>query len=188
MNRDDHSYIFRTRQPVPWRIGFGCTDNLLDGAHAAAQAFGVEPHGHVMKASIGDRFVGYLYKKDLKLIAWPHVGEEYTRERHVERMHQWADMDDKGVCYFIGGDVGAVKIGFTIDIKSRLRTIQANSPIPLRVLATRSGGETRERAYHCQFDEHRLHYEWFTRSPEIEAEISRLNPLPAITRLNGGES
>lgn len=28
----------------------------------------------------------------------------------------------------------------------------------------------------------------FTRSPSIEAEISRLNPLPAITRLNGGES
>ena len=188
MNHDDHSYISRTNVPVPWRLGFGCTDNLMDEAHAAWAAFGVIPHGPVMRAEIGDRWVGLLYRKDLKLIAWPHVTEDYTRERHIERMHQYAELDGRGQCYFIGGEVGPIKIGYSIDVKSRLRALQASSPVTLSVLAIRSGGETRERAYHDQFSEWRLHGEWFERCPEIEAEIARLSsPIPDTLNAGGCE-
>jgi hypothetical protein len=84
--------------------------------------------------------------------------------------------DESGVTYFIGGDVGAIKIGRSVNLEVRLKDIQACSPIPLRVLATRKG-VSREQLYHKKFAAYRLHGEWFERCPEIEAEIERLaNP------------
>src|SRR5688500_18540404 len=43
--------------------------------------------------------------------------------------------DGEGTTYFIGGDVGAIKIGRTVNVAVRFKDIQACSPIPLRVLA-----------------------------------------------------
>lgn len=88
---------------------------------------------------------------------------------------------DKAMCspvsrvYFIGGEGCAIKIGFSVDPQDRLRTIQAHSPVPLKILALRHGGPDREAAYHCQFEAHRLHGEWFSPHPDILAEIDRLN-------------
>lgn len=76
--------------------------------------------------------------------------------------------------YFIGADVGCVKIGEALDPDRRLRTLQSGSPVQLRILATTFGGPVLERDYHRKFAAHRLHGEWFTRCPEIEAEIARL--------------
>jgi hypothetical protein len=76
--------------------------------------------------------------------------------------------------YFIGGDVGAIKIGLTIAPHKRLRSLQSGSPILLRVLATTQGARETEADYHERFAEHRLHGEWFARVPEILAEIERL--------------
>jgi hypothetical protein len=90
--------------------------------------------------------------------------------------HEMADEADTiAKCYFIGGDEGPIKIGYSIDVNARLRTIQLCSPVRPRVLAIARGGIFRESAYHALFDEHRLHGEWFERAPEIEAEIVRLN-------------
>lgn len=79
-------------------------------------------------------------------------------------------------CYFIGAADGPVKIGHAIDPASRLKTLQAGSPVILSILATARGGEAREGAYHSQFAAHRLHGEWFARCPAILAEIARLTP------------
>lgn len=76
--------------------------------------------------------------------------------------------------YFVAGEVGAVKIGSARDVNKRLIDLQCGSPITLKVLATVEGGQKREREYHRQFAAHRLHGEWFSRTPEIEAEIARL--------------
>jgi hypothetical protein len=84
------------------------------------------------------------------------------------------ESDSPGVTYFIGGDVGAIKIGRSINVEVRLKDIQACSPIPVRVLASRQG-VAREKMYHRRFAHRRLHGEWFERCPEIEAEIERLN-------------
>lgn len=76
--------------------------------------------------------------------------------------------------YFIGGDMGLIKIGLARDPERRLRTLQCGSPIPLRILASGPGSARDERMYHARFASHRLHGEWFTRHPDILAEIERL--------------
>lgn len=77
--------------------------------------------------------------------------------------------------YFIGGELGPVKIGMASNVKRRLRDLQMASPIELAILATVEGPPLLEREYHKRFAAHRLHGEWFTRYPETEAEIALLN-------------
>lgn len=79
-----------------------------------------------------------------------------------------------GAVYFIAGDIGAIKIGYSEYPLSRLGVLQTGSPIRLRIMALRRAPISVERQYHEQFAAHRLHGEWFTRCPEIEAEITRL--------------
>jgi hypothetical protein len=122
----------------------------------------------------------------------PPMPEPIARRQHVERLHADADKrpPHKGLCYFIGGDVGAIKIGFSVSVKSRLQALRSASPIPLDILATCPGGEARETAYHFQFDEHRLHGEWFERHHDILAEIERLNasaPTPRHQTVGGSD-
>jgi hypothetical protein len=91
-------------------------------------------------------------------------------------LHNIADnCGEFGWCYFIGGVDGPIKIGFSVSVKDRLRNIQTCSPVELCLLAKAPGGRHRESAYHYQFQDHRLHGEWFERCDEIEAEIRRLN-------------
>lgn len=80
-------------------------------------------------------------------------------------------------CYFVGGDHGAIKIGHSINVYSRLAAIQSHSPIPVKILAHVAGGAVVEAAYHTHFQSIRLHGEWFERTPEILAEIERLNNI-----------
>ncbi|WP_167396779.1 GIY-YIG nuclease family protein [Sphingomonas aerolata] len=77
--------------------------------------------------------------------------------------------------YFIGSDIGAIKIGRAIRPKVRLRQLQSGSPIPLMILATTPGGVDEEKAYHDRFRKQRIRGEWFERSAELLAEIRRLN-------------
>lgn len=81
----------------------------------------------------------------------------------------------EGTVYFIGGEVGAIKIGYSTYPLNRLAAMHMGSPIPLRILALVRGSKAMERSYHQRFAAHRLHGEWFERCPEIEAEIIRLN-------------
>lgn len=81
------------------------------------------------------------------------------------------------ITYFVGGDVGHIKIGGTRNLTQRLRQLQCGSPIPLRVLATAIGGRAVERFYQRKFAEHRCQGEWFERHPDILAEIDRINAL-----------
>jgi hypothetical protein len=96
------------------------------------------------------------------------VGREAERER-ARRQQK---------VYFIGGEVGAIKIGIAVEPEKRLAELQSGSPIPLSILALAEGGREREWAYHTLlFHRHRLHGEWFERHPELMAEIDRINAL-----------
>lgn len=77
--------------------------------------------------------------------------------------------------YFIGCEKHGIKIGVATNVEKRLATLRSCCPISLKVMATRPGGIDRERAYHKQFAEHRLHGEWFDPHPDILAEIERLS-------------
>lgn len=82
--------------------------------------------------------------------------------------------DDRPV-YFIGDRDGDIKIGVSAEPHKRLKTLSNNHPGELTILALTTGGRDVERAYHQQFADHRKRGEWFTRAPEILAEIDRLS-------------
>lgn len=77
--------------------------------------------------------------------------------------------------YFIGGDDTPIKIGFSSAPTLRLEALQTGHWVKLSILATSPGTLATEAEYHNRFAEHRLHGEWFARSPTLLAEIARLN-------------
>lgn len=81
-----------------------------------------------------------------------------------------------GVCYFIQkGKDGPIKIGFTLDKATRLKSLRTLHGKECKWLAERFGGRIREEVYHAQFAAHRLHGEWFAPHPDILAEIASIN-------------
>lgn len=78
--------------------------------------------------------------------------------------------------YFIGGNVGSIKIGSSMAPLERFASMQSNSPIKLTIMALADGGGDAERSYHKRFAHLRTHGEWFERHPDILAEIANLNP------------
>lgn len=68
-----------------------------------------------------------------------------------------------GVLYYIGGDRGPIKIGFTRDLDARLKRLQMNSPVRLRVLAAVFATRDDEVETHRVFKKWRVHGEWFKR-------------------------
>jgi len=97
----------------------------------------------------------------------------------ARRLHRAADLSSyrRQVCYFIGAEVGPVKIGYSQCPSIRLAQLQRSSPVPLSILAAAYGGKDRERAYHFEFAEFRLHNEWFERDAAIISEIEKLPPI-----------
>lgn len=109
----------------------------------------------------------------------PRRGSEKKWWREIVRQsHMEADerINEPGKCYFIGGETGFIKIGFSASPEARLKSLQLCSPLPLNILAVARGGKWRESAYHQQFRDYRQHGEWFSRHPDILAEIDRLSP------------
>jgi hypothetical protein len=83
-----------------------------------------------------------------------------------------------GVVYFIGCEGStAIKIGVSESADVRMKDLQCGSPVRLVLLATVLGGLKEERAYHARFASSRLHGEWFERTPELLAEIDRLQTM-----------
>lgn len=103
----------------------------------------------------------------------PRQYERQTRKARTRELNRKAGP----VVYFIGGESGPIKIGISGGPNSRLAALQIGSPIPLRIMATISGDLEMELAYHTRFASCRLHGEWFERTPELMAEIARLNSL-----------
>lgn len=113
-------------------------------------------------------------EKALKLM------EEQDRQKALEKRYKSVY---PGFVYFIQGESGGpIKIGFTEDINSRLRTLQTGHFDTLIVLCTYPGKMQQERDYHKQFDQHRLKGEWFKPVQDVlnEVELIKLKPLPDI--------
>lgn len=82
---------------------------------------------------------------------------------------------DKGHLYFIGADIGPIKIGHSCNPAARLRGLQTSSPHKLRLLAVLEDGGHEEADYHQLFAKHRLHGEWFKPHRSILTEIAEVN-------------
>jgi hypothetical protein len=146
------------------------------------------PKGGVLEVKTAARPIPVYVdgKLDAHVMGGKYVGlnaaPEEDRVPLGERRQRWRYRDrgvEAGVtCYFIGGETGPVKIGYTRNLQRRLRDMQLHSPLPLSALASTGGGCFAEAEYHERFAAHRLHGEWFERHPDILAEIARLNQEP----------
>ncbi|ASY45384.1 hypothetical protein CJD35_13775 [Sphingobium xenophagum] len=94
------------------------------------------------------------------------------------------------IIYFIGcGAEGPIKIGIAAKPRDRLNGLQTGHHETLYLLATAAGGRAGELEYHQRFKSAHLRGEWFSRHPDILAEIERLNqstPRPTAAHDEGG--
>ncbi len=65
-----------------------------------------------------------------------------------------------------------MKIGFSKDLLKRIKKIQSNSPEKLNLIAYVKGNF--EKELHDQFDEYKIHGEWYKSAPEILFTIIKL--------------
>jgi hypothetical protein len=77
--------------------------------------------------------------------------------------------EQPGFVYFIqqNGEGCLVKIGWTVDVFGRLRTLQTASPLNLQVLLAMSGAKSLEAALHLRFRQYHVEREWFRPAPEL---------------------
>lgn len=74
-----------------------------------------------------------------------------------------------GWVYWIGGDTGPIKIGWSKDPEKRLKQFQPGSPVELRVIHRVAGTYNDERRWHNELSNERLHGEWFERGAAMMA-------------------
>lgn len=72
-----------------------------------------------------------------------------------------------GVVYFLRADNGLVKIGYTTNLKLRLKTVSTSCSSPIDVMRTEDGSIALERAFHKMFEAYRVRLEWFRFAPEM---------------------
>ncbi len=143
------------------------THKVAQGVRGLDRPIPIYTDGRLVAHLIEGRFTPIVSAPKVKVERVPYANR---RLRYRDREYE------EGVtCYFIGGETGPVKIGFTDNLERRLKALQAASPVMLSVLATTGGGIFAELAYHERFADDRLHGEWFNRSPSILAEIDILN-------------
>jgi hypothetical protein len=81
------------------------------------------------------------------------------------------------VLYFVVCDaVALVRIGAAVHLPSRLKELRADSPLPLRLLATMPGGPNDEGELHRRFRRLREHGEWFRAEERLLTFIATLHP------------
>lgn len=79
------------------------------------------------------------------------------------------------VYYFLRHSDNAVKIGFTEQhVETRMRQVAADGRWSLSLLAAEEGTRPREAELHRQFWSAHIGGEWFHRTPELMAHITKL--------------
>jgi hypothetical protein len=91
------------------------------------------------------------------------------------------------VVYFLQNErTLAIKVGFTTNVKGRVRTLRTASPDRLRLLGVVPGDQGVERQVHRNLAAHRLAGEWFDgTNPAVLAEVCRRLDLRSVgARIN----
>lgn len=109
---------------------------------------------------------------------WPDSNDHHVLERYLQRVgcreaqetfaHAWEMYNaargnvPTGFVYFIqAGDSGPIKIGYSDNVDSRLRSMQTGNHERLRLLCKVPGSYLDEGSLHKRFDIYRLSGEWF---------------------------
>jgi len=80
-----------------------------------------------------------------------------------------------------------VKIGYSSNVRQRMKAIQSTCPVPVRLLGWLSGGQTVETRLHHRFAASRHVGEWFHFTDEIRAFVDNEcfhGPAPIVKHLS----
>lgn len=114
---------------------------------------------------------------------WIDYNKRKAEEQSALEFQKQKEKEDKinaeykkkypGFVYFVQGENGgAVKIGYTIDIKVRLKQLQTGYPDNLKILTIFPGSQADEQSLHEKFSEYRLHGEWFKPCEDILNQVT----------------
>jgi hypothetical protein len=113
-----------------------------------------------------------LLLSSLLVTTIPEAPTTFTYVRKPRSMIARLGRDKRNWVYYIQAEEGGpVKIGKTLQMYSRLQSLQGMSPQKLRLLAVEPnfleiGGDT-ESLRHKRFEKNRLHGEWFTPTQDM---------------------
>jgi hypothetical protein len=103
----------------------------------------------------------------------------YATERRVSRREaRRLQRESQGLVYIAGAGPNTVKIGFTTNMRVRLKGLATGSPAEIEVLAVFPGTTADERELHQRFAKDHLRGEWFRLSAEIAEFIESKKVVP----------
>lgn len=117
------------------------------------------------------------------------LGSDSPRSQHGGNTQARVD-DPRSVVYYALMPSGRIKIGTTVNLRSRCTGLRITRD---RVLATEPGGYSVESERHAQFSAHRHPFEEFDPVPELRDHIQALidrhgDPFPTATRQSANRS
>jgi len=147
----------------------------------------IEAYLECWNATEAARRAGYEGNDNtLGSVGWENLQKPYIRQE-VDRRLAELRVNDRGLVsdkrtqrracfvYLICAENGLVKIGKTVDIASRLRTLNAMSPVDLKLVGCVESefADELENRLHAEFDAVRVKGEWFALSPDDVESIKR---------------
>ena len=135
----------------------------------------------------------YAYREETQSsVSLRTTDEAEARRRFVAltgKSRQTGRKRVSGWVYFVQASSGPIKIGWTKDIRERLKMLQANNFDTLTCIGAAEGSTVDEAQFHRRFGKHLIRGEWFQPAPEIleAARSVRQRPdaeiLPHISAL-----
>tara|TARA_R110002012_G_scaffold69173_2_gene179151 strand:+ start:413 stop:778 length:366 start_codon:yes stop_codon:yes gene_type:complete len=107
----------------------------------------------------------------------------YTQDllRHLEKKRK-KKCDNKRVYFMRQGDSNYYKIGYTTNLKQRLKSIQMYSPITITVTASTKANCKFEKYLHRKYNEYNVRGEWFELPPNILKKAIKFSTHKATFR------
>jgi hypothetical protein len=108
----------------------------------------------------------------------PYMPRGYNGERAIDRLWCWETHDrllrraQAGLEYvYFAACPRAVKIGYAVNVRSRVSTIASSSLDDICLLGVLRGGREVEADLHATYCDFRIRGEWFAMTPHLEAVI-----------------
>lgn len=151
---------------VPFRSIPGIGDQRFSSWKRANKAKSIlEKLSQDLKAEIlGETQIG----SPLVVYAPSRAGKVYVRTELVPYIEQWANSFSSALpdhIYLLKAKrTFSYKIGITNDIAKRVKAIESNSPVPIKVefCIRHPRAKEVEKVLHLKYAKYRIHHEWFT--------------------------
>lgn len=113
--------------------------------------------------------------KEVESLPWANRTPRQKAARNAALLARRRRAD--GEIYFISDGKGHIKIGFAVEAKKRLSTLQCGHPDSLSIVATMPGNRHVEKGLHTRFRKEHVRGEWFKNSGELATFLLRMaNP------------